>query len=257
MKKLFLCLLFSTSILAIASAETGPNGTFQQQLKAPIQKSITVHKATQKKIEDWRAERKQLTTRYDDLSAENVRLTARKKELEKMLAAARDRIDAREKQLAALSRLADDIRPALDDISRHLKQVKRTDLPFLTHEREGRLASLDSLLDDPRVPVSEKLRKALEALLVEVEYGNTVSVYRETLSIDDKSILVNIFRLGRISLFFQTLDRQTTGHYDAVLQKWAVLPSSMNHDLNIAFEIAARQRPATIATLPIGRIVAK
>ncbi len=257
MKKLLLGLLFSTSVLAIASAGTERTETFQQQLKTPIQKSIKVHKATQKKIEDWSTARKRLTARYDDLSAENVRLAARQAEMEKMLAAARVRIAAKEKQLAALSRLASDVRPALDDIYQHLKQVERTDLPFLTQEREGRLASLDGILDDPRVPVSEKLRKTLEALLVEVEYGNTVSVYRETISIDDKSILVNIFRLGRISLFFQTLDRKTTGHYDAVLQKWAVLPSSMNHELNIAFEIAARQRPATIATLPIGRIVAK
>lgn len=257
MKKLFLSLLLSAGVLSVASAEEDRTGTFQQQLKSPIQKSIQVHKATQKKIEDWSAERKRLTARHDDLSAENMRLTARKAETEKMLAATRVRIVAREKQLAALSRLAGNIRPTLDDIFQHLKQVERTDLPFLTQEREGRLASLDGILDDPRVPVSEKLRKTLEALLVEVEYGNTVSVYRETISIDDKSILVNIFRLGRISLFFQTLDRKTTGHYDAVLQKWAVLPSSMNHELNIAFEIAARQRPATIATLPIGRIVAK
>ena len=238
MKKLLLGLLFSTGILAIASAETQRTGTFPQQLKTPIQKSLTVHKATQKKIEDWSAARKRLTARYDDLSTENMRLTARKAEMERLLAAARDRIAVKETQLAALSRLTADIHPALEDIYQNLKQVKRTDLPFLTHEREGRLASLDKLLDDPKVPVSEKLRKSLEALLVEVEYGNTVSVYRETISIADKSILVNIFRLGRISLFFQTLDRKTTGHYDAVLQKWTGLPSSMNHELNIAFELS-------------------
>lgn len=257
MKKFFIGLLLSTGVLTIASAETDRDGTFQQRLKAPIQKSITVHQATQQQIEGWSAERKQLTARYDNLAADNERLTARKAAMEKMLAAARLRIAAREKQLAAMSRLAGDIRPALDDIYRHLAEVEGTDLPFLTTERQARLASLGKLLDDPQVPVSEKLRKTLEALLVEVEYGNTVSVYRETISIEDKSILVNVFRLGRIALFFQTLDRQTIGHYDAVLEKWALLPSSMTHELNIAFEIAARQRPATIATLPIGRIVAK
>ncbi|MCP3950946.1 MAG: DUF3450 domain-containing protein, partial [Desulfobacterales bacterium] len=131
------------------------------------------------------------------------------------------------------------------------------DLPFLKNERRRRLATIAQILDDPQIPVSEKFRKTIEALLVEAEYGNTVSVYRETLSIEDKSILVNIFRLGRVSLFFQTLDRETTGHYDAVLKKWVGLPRSFNRELNIAFEIGARQRPATIVRLPIGRIVTK
>ncbi len=257
MKKLILGIILLAVVFSPAFAESDKGAIFQEQLKLPIHKSLDVRKATQNKIADWQDERRQLVSRYDDLEAESKYLVARKIEMEKMLAATSERISARERQLAELSKLSGEMRPALDNILKQLKRVVEADLPFLKNERRRRLATIAQILDDPQIPVSEKFRKTIEALLVEAEYGNTVSVYRETLSIEDKSILVNIFRLGRVSLFFQTLDRKTTGHYDAVLKKWVGLPRSFNRELNIAFEIGARQRPATIVRLPIGRIVTK
>ncbi len=257
MKKLLVRIILLAGVFTPVYAESDKGATFPEQLKLPIHKAIDVRQATQNKIADWQDERRQLVSRYDALEAENKRLASQKIEMERMLTTTSGRISTRKRQLVELSTLSGEMRPALDDILAQLKLIVEADLPFLKNERRRRLATIAEILDDPQKPVSEKFRKAIEALLVEAEYGNTVSVYRETLSIDDKSILVNIFRLGRVSLFFQTLDRKTTGHYDAVRKKWVVLPSSFNREMNIAFEIGARQRPATIVRLPIGRIVVK
>lgn len=86
---------------------------------------------------------------------------------------------------------------------KELHDFVAADQPFSA--RSGtRLTRLVELRDDPEVPVSEKFRKVLEALLVETEYGNTIEVYQETINTGGGEMLVDIFRLGRVGLFYQS-----------------------------------------------------
>jgi hypothetical protein len=110
-------------------------------------------------------------------------------------------------------------------------------------------------MEDPEVSVSEKFRKAMEALLVEAEYGSTIEVYQQTIAVDDAPSLVNVFRLGRISLFYQTLDQKRCGFYDVAAAAWRPLPTAFNRCLQTAIEIGAKRRPVELLTLPLGRMV--
>jgi hypothetical protein len=94
----------------------------------------------------------------------------------------------------------------------------------------------------------------MEALFIEAEYGNTIEVYQEKILLADEDMLVNVLRLGRISLFFETLDQQTAGYFDLAENLWRTLPQSANRDIRIAMEIGYKRRPADIVSLPLGRI---
>jgi hypothetical protein len=153
-----------------------------------------------------------------------------------------------------MEQISEKLKPFLYDIYLRLLDSVDQRVPFLKEERSERLGNLKKTLDDPKIVLGEKFRKVMEALFIEAEYGNTVEVYQEKILLTNEDVLVNVLRLGRISLFFETLDQQTTGYFDLAENQWKSLPQSANRDIRIAMEIGSKRRPADIVTLPLGRI---
>lgn len=251
----FTVLLWS-SVFAVTAAVPcwAESGDVSNRVRKTVDRAVEVRQATQKDEELWRQEKEKLVGAYEQLQLENEKLRVHNDRLEQETAAARERVAAKEKQLADIERIAADIDPFLHDLVERLRERIAADMPFLTSERELRINKLLDLLDDPEAPVSEKFRKVMEALLIEAEYGNTIEVYQDTIEVDGRPTLVNIFRLGRVSLFYQTLDRKSCGFFDVAVNGWAVLPTSYNHAIYTAMEIGARRRPVEMLTLPLGRL---
>jgi hypothetical protein len=127
----------------------------------------------------------------------------------------------------------------------------------LIEERTARLENLRETLDDPAVAMGEKFRKAMEALFIEAEYGNTVETYQEKIEIKGEEVLATVFRLGNMALFFETLDRESVGYFDLAENNWTPLSPEANREIRAAVEIASKVRPAEIVSLPLGRIIVK
>lgn len=224
------------------------------QIKKPVAESIRIRQTTQQDEEKWRDDKDKLLARYDQLNDSKKLLGERQATLEARVSGAKARIAAKEKELADSERLQQEISPLIHSLTVELQEFVAGDLPFLAEERTTRLARLAELRDDPEVTTSEKFRKVLEALLVEAEYGNTIEVTRETITLDGKDTLVDIFRLGRVALFFQTLDQKSSGYYDVAANAWKFLSREYNRDLTTAMEIGAKRRPAELLALPLGRL---
>ena len=101
-------------------------------------------------------------------------------------------------------------------------------------------------------------------LVIELEPGDLKSpqeLYEsfEELIIGEeiKRILVDIFRLGRISLFFQSLDQTQSGYFNQAQSVWKTLPAEYNREIHAAIEIGTKRRSADLLNLPVGRIVLK
>jgi uncharacterized phage infection (PIP) family protein YhgE len=233
------------------------NSDFSGQVKKPVREAIDTRQATQQAEEKWRDERRKLVALYEKLQQEQKQLQDRKDHLQQEIIAARDRIALKEKQLQDIEQISTQITPFLQELASHLRQLVSGGMSFLTAEREQRITRLTGLMEDPEVSVSEKFRKAMEALLVEAEYGSTIEVYQQTIAVDDASSLVNVFRLGRISLFYQTLDQKRCGFYDVAADAWRTLPTAFNRCLQTAIEIGAKRRPVELLTLPLGRMAGR
>lgn len=232
----------------------GAETDVDKQIKAPVTESIRVRQTTQKNEEQWRDDKQKLVARYEQLEREQQQLSARKSALEEKTTAAAARIAAKEKQLTDIEAIQTRIVPMIDNLVEELRRYLDHDLPFLPDERRERLARLEELRLDPDVAVSEKFRKVMEALLIEAEYGNTIEVYQQTITVDGHDMLVNIFRLGRVSLFFQTLDSKTCGIFNVAASSWQILPVSFNKTIQTAMDIGAKRQPVEILTLPLGRM---
>lgn len=244
-------LLFFLSCPLPCQAESGG---LRQQIVDPVAESISIRKKTQKEEEQWREDRQKMAAEYEQLQWQKEQLQERHRLLDEKVTGTRGRIAVKEKQLADIEQMQATIVPVIADLIADLGNFVAGDVPFLTGERRKRLQRLQELGDDPEVSVSEKFRKVMEALLIEAEYGNTIEVYQETITTEGRDILVDVFRLGRLGLFFQTLDRRMCGFYNVASSLWQPLPPSYNRSLETAVEIGAKRRPVELLTLPLGRI---
>ncbi|BBO82601.1 DUF3450 domain-containing protein [Desulfosarcina ovata] len=243
-------LLFSTVLPAIGSDT-------EARIERPVRQSIDTRQATQDAEAKWRQDKEKLTLRFEKLQAEQKQLEASKATLAGDLESTRARIAAKEKQLSDIEQISSQIQPFLGEMVGVLKETVAGGSPFLLAEREKRIGNLDHLMNDPEVSVSEKYRKVMEALLVEAEYGCTIETYQESISVDGQRVLVDIFRLGRISLFYQCLDRQHCGFYNVATGGWQALPATYNPDIHAAIDMAAKRKPVELINLPLGRLVVK
>lgn len=236
-------------------AASGDDADMGEMVREPVRESVEIRKETQKKNEQWQRERAGLTARYDRLKEENKRLASKKDGLEQNLVAAGERIERKEKQLSDIEQVTEGIEPFLTEMIGRIDRLTGEGMPFLQEERTRRVERLREMMAEPEADVSEKYRKVMEALLVEAEYGNTIEVYQETIDVSGRSILANIFRLGRISLFYQTMDQQESGWFDVAEGRWEVLPKKHNRAISAAVDIGAKRQPVELLTLPLGRMV--
>jgi hypothetical protein len=245
---IFSCSLWFTCEAALADK-------VEREVTQPVNQAISLQQSTQKQEEQWRAEREKLQHHLDELTGINEELNDRKQEAEEAVSASRTRIEAKRRQLADVSTLVSEIPPITDDLLSSLVAVVDEDLPFLPDERQKRIAALEPALSDPNISYSEKYRKVMEALLVEVGYGFSCDVYQQDVDIEGDQVLVDIFRLGRLGLFYLSLDGRQCGFYNVAAHTWQPLPVRHLPEIRKAVAIGLRRQPADLLDLPVGRMV--
>lgn len=245
--------LFFTALNCALWVQPCP-GAETDQIKKPVAESIRIRQDTQLHEQKWRDDREKLLARLDNLEDAKKHLNERQSGLGDKVASLKSRITGKEKQLADIEGMQQEITPMIAALIGELQDFVAADQPFLGEERSTRLTRLIELRDDPEVPVSEKFRKVLEAMLVETEYGNTIEVYQETINTGGDEMLVDIFRLGRVGLFYQSLNRTSCGFYNVAAKAWQPLHDDYKRPIAAAMDIGAKRRPAQLLTLPLGRI---
>ena len=257
MKRAAFMVVGVTFFFCLLGIPEGRAKDFPAQVKQPVNESIAIRRKTQKAEDKWAGERLRLKAEYERLEKERERLIHRNRHLEKDVTARQVSVEGLERDISRIIRVSEELVPFLEETHDRLAALVNEDVPFLSHERQRRLERVRQTLDDPLVSTGEKFRKVMEAVSIEAEYGNTIEVYREEILLDGKKIQADIFRLGRTSLFFQTLDRKTTGYLDPATLSFKRFPSEYNRQIGAAMEMGAKRRPMDLLILPLGRLVSK
>jgi len=223
---------------------------------AVVEKNVTtaidVRQASQKAQEKWDAQRAELAAEFDRFRAENEILEAENKRLSDRSDALGQAVDQLEQEKIQTRKVREELLPFLAKVQADLTRFVADDIPFLSEERNPRLEKLAVLMDDPELPVAEKFRKTMEALSIEAEYGNTIEVYRDRILLGDRRVSGQIFRLGRISLYYLSLDGREAAVFDVGEQRWRRLDDPFVSEVAAAVEIALKRRTAGILDLPLG-----
>ena len=132
-----------------------------------------------------------------------------------------------------------------------LNDMVSSDLPFLLREREIRADNLSLLIDRADVTAGEKFRRIMEAYLVELDFGRTIEAYRGELNLDNAVKTVNFLRVGRLGLYYQTLDGSESGWWNAESGNFQSLGSDSRDEIRAGLRIARKQAPPELLLLPI------
>ncbi|HEU4928531.1 MAG TPA: DUF3450 domain-containing protein [Candidatus Krumholzibacteria bacterium] len=240
----------------LAAAAMAPAALSQDaaKLSDTVTKTVETHQQTQKKQEEWASEQADLTSRLKAARAQ-ADFFQMKKELEEKEVAALDKgIAELERRMVESVRLNESLIDTLDAVVVRLENFVNRDLPFLMEERRARIAGLKESLARPDFTGAEKLRRVLEALQVEANYGSVAEVYQEKIMVNDEEVHADMVRIGRVSVYWLTPDGERVGEYDRGQSKWVELDHKYAHTINVTREMALRLRSVEVVSLPLGRI---
>ena len=125
------------------------------------------------------------------------------------------------------------------------------DMPFHLAERKERIAFATAAIDNPTVSPAEGLRQVLETFNVEMEYGRKLDNYKDTIEIEGQQREVNVLRVGRLALVYQSSDESLTGAWDNNTDEWVPLDNSYRNPTRKGLKIANRLATVDMLELPI------
>ncbi len=132
-----------------------------------------------------------------------------------------------------------------------LKQFVELDVPFLLEERQDRVTNLEELMDVSDVAVSEKFRSVIEAYQTENEYGRTIETYKGELTIEGEVREVEFLKIGRVGLYYQTMDGEHSGIYEQASGDFVALSDKYRSQILQGLRIAKKQAAPDLLRLPV------
>ncbi len=167
-------------------------------------------------------------------------------------------VDDQESEKANITRQLDDFQtvqteivPLMFDMIENLATFISLDMPFNIEERNNRVDTLRSLMDDSNITISEKYRKIMEAYQIETSFGRDMEAREGTLDIGGEAREVDFLRIGRIVLAYQTRDKEETGFWNKTAGQWESLPAEFRAPITDGLRIARKQAAPNLLLLPV------
>lgn len=237
-------------LLAFTATAQDPAG----QVTDVAAESQQTRLATQDQLDDWAAERAELKQRWDSARAQVAYLEERAGLERQRVTAIEAAGDELARRLKESQRLEASLEDTLLGIVGRLERTVDADLPFLAAERADRLTRVRGVLSDPAATAADKLRRVLEALLIETRYGGALELYQDRIAIAGETLTCDLLHVGRLGLFWLTPDEARGGTWDPAAAVFVELDGRELDAVRHAAQMATRRRAVGVQPLPLGRV---
>ncbi|RME35747.1 MAG: DUF3450 domain-containing protein [Gammaproteobacteria bacterium] len=240
--------LLLAALLLAASARAADS------LDAAIDTRLESHEAVkenQKQVDEMADRSEEMRQEYRQLLGQIESLRAYNGQLERLVQKQEEKLASYRAQISNIRVIQQQLLPFMLRMIDVLGEVIDKDLPFLLEERRARVAQLRKMMDDPSVPMPEKFRRINEVYKIETDYGRTIEAYTSSLEMEGTSRTVDFLRLGRVGLYYQTLDGSESGVWDARNGRWQRLEEALNKEVLHGLQIARKQVPPDLLRLPV------
>jgi septal ring factor EnvC (AmiA/AmiB activator) len=168
-------------------------------------------------------------------------------QIEQQLRSQEQEITSLEQQIAGMDATAVDVQSMLQRMYDDLAMFVQSDVPFFKEERDQRMQRITELMQNVEASPSEKFRRLMEAYQIEMEYGRTMSAYKQALDDGREAELV---RLGRVVLLYRVIEGGETGYWDNTQKRWVADPESRAAIEN-ALSIAKEEKAPDLIIVPV------
>jgi len=226
----------------------------EDRLEAAVgneQAAIEDARRSQQKIDALSEDARLLLEEFRNISRRADTLEAYNQQLARLVDSQEREKQGLQRQIEQIDVTRREVVPLMLRMVDTLERFVELDLPFLPAERQERITGLRELMDRADVTLAEKYRRLMRAYQTEVEYGRTIEAYRGNLNGEESERTVQFLRLGRVALYYQSLDGTRTGYYDADAGRWQELPDTYRLPVKRGLRIARKQAAPELLRLPV------
>ena len=239
------------SLCLIAAGVSSLNAATVDDSLKEVKKTNQNAIASQKRIDSMALQTQKMLEEYQQITLNTEYQNTYNYELKQLQA-------DQEAELASLQQQIDEINvtqlrimPLMNSMADSLEKFVVLDMPFHQEDRVNGVIQLKQHLRNPSLPLPDKYRLLLEAYQIENDYGRSVESFRDTLEVEGDSLSVEFLRIGRVALYYRTLDGVTSGYWNQDARDWEVLPAEFNRNIADAIRVAGNQVAPQLLRLPM------
>ncbi|MEM6707622.1 MAG: DUF3450 domain-containing protein [Pseudomonadota bacterium] len=208
-------------------------------------------KRSQARVDALTEQTRELVTDYKTVLKEIEGLRVYNRQLEKQISAQETEMAEITASIDQVTVIERQVTPFMLRMIDGLEQFVDLDMPFLLDERRNRIAELRTTMDRADVVVSEKFNAVMRAFQIENDYGRTMEAYEDTISVNGTERTVDVLKVGRVTLVYQTADGAETGVYNKETKQWEPLSDSYKTPVRNGIRMARKQLTVNMLELPV------
>lgn len=212
--------------------------------------TLEMGKTSQKRVDRLVSETDLLLNEYQSLLKKSEYQAAYNKELRILKGEQVEELISLEQQINDIVITKQQLLPLLREMVSTLSQFITLDLPFKQQQRLIAIDKLNQVLASSSVSISEKYRRVMEMYQAENDYNYDLEVYRDTVALNNESLSVQILRVGRSHLYFQTMDGKISAMWNQESNAWLLLDDAYHLKIRKAMRIASKKSAPELLELP-------
>ena len=212
---------------------------------------LVAQKESQARVNTMASETRDVDAEYERIVRQIEGLQAYNKQLQTQINAQESEIGKTDASIFKATEVDRQLLPLLSNMVGTYEKLVEVSIPFAPKERAERISFLNETIDRADVAAAEKFRQVLDAYMTEMQYGSTIEAYTDVITVDGAEREVNILRLGRVALYYQTADREFTGHWDASQSQWVELDGAFRNGVYQAIRVANKLTAPSLLSLPL------
>ena len=244
----------STFPLIVVATLLGSSLTFADQIQPLLdigEQRQNSEQVSQTKIDSMDDDTSLIVNEYKTVSKQIEGLRVYNAQMRKQIERQEERLKEIDKTMKEAQVMQRQIPPFTRRMLAGIEKSIELDMPFHLAERKERIAFANAAIDNPTVSPAEGLRQVLETFNVEMEYGRKLDNYKDTIEIEGQQREVNVLRVGRLALVYQSSDESLTGAWDNNTDQWVPLDNSYRNPTRKGLKIANRLATVDMLELPI------
>ena len=145
------------------------------------------------------------------------------------------------------------VTPLMISMLSSLEDFIQLDMPFKKEARLDAVSDLEINLDSAKFSAAEKFRQILELYDIESDYSLSIESYRDLVDInsDGNEVEVDMLRIGRVALMYQTKDKSQSGAWNKDTSSWETLGSEYRRPIDQGIRIARKVNTQDVMEMPI------
>ncbi len=226
-----------------------------------LDRAIATGEQATRRAEQVQAQINQLDDERSDMVGEFRTLIQRKTAAELYARQQAAAVESQEREKASLTdqlgrvdEITSQTVPMLDQLVDDLDAFIDADLPFRLDQRKARISRLRAYNSEGTISVTERYRQIMDAYTAEMEVGRKTDTWKETITVDDKEVAVDMVLFGRVALVYMDPTGRYAKRYDRETKSWVDLEGKYKPEIEKAIRIIQGKRTQDVMYVPATKL---